>query len=70
MLAIRLPEEIERRLAELAERTGRTKTYYAREAILEYLDEIEDRYLALDRLERSGRRWTLDELERGLDLEG
>jgi RHH-type rel operon transcriptional repressor/antitoxin RelB len=30
MLAIRLPEKIEKRLERLAKRTGRTKTYYAR----------------------------------------
>jgi mRNA interferase RelE/StbE len=34
MLAIRLPTIIEKRLDKLAARTGRTKTYYAREAIL------------------------------------
>ncbi len=69
MLAIRLPEEIEKRLAALATKTGRTKTFYAREAILEHLDEIEDKYLAVNRLENSGKRWTLEELEQGLDLE-
>lgn len=46
MLAIRLPEEIEKRLAALAKETGRTKTFYAREAILEHLDDLEDIYLA------------------------
>ena len=46
MLAIRLPEEVERRLEKLAKRTGRTKTYYARQAILEHLDDLEDLYLA------------------------
>jgi RHH-type rel operon transcriptional repressor/antitoxin RelB len=57
MLAIRLPEKIEKRLDRLAKRTGRTKTYYAREAILEYLDDLEDIYLAEKALEdvRSGR---------------
>jgi RHH-type rel operon transcriptional repressor/antitoxin RelB len=69
MLAIRLPEEIEKRLTDLAAKTGRTKTFYAKEAILQHLDEIEDRYLAIHRLENPGRQWTLDELERGLDLE-
>lgn len=69
MLAIRLPEEIEKRLAALAAKTGRTKTFYAKEAILEHLDEIEDKYLAINRLENPGKRWTLDELEQGLDLE-
>ena len=46
MLAIRLPEDIERRLDALAAATGRTKTFYAREAILEHLDNLEDLYLA------------------------
>lgn len=70
MLAVRLPEEIEARLAELAARTGRTKTFYAKEAILKHLDEMEDKYLAINRLENPGKRWTLDEMEQGLDLEG
>ena len=57
MLAIRLPEAIEERLEQLAKRTGRTKTFYAREAILTHLEELEDIYLAETRLEeiRSGR---------------
>lgn len=50
MLAIRLPEEIEKRLEELAKKTGRTKSYYVRQAILEYLEDMEDYYLAEERL--------------------
>jgi len=68
MLAVRLPEDIESRLADLAAKTGRTKTFYAREAILEHLDEMEDRYLAIDRLEKRVKTWTLDELEQELDV--
>jgi RHH-type rel operon transcriptional repressor/antitoxin RelB len=52
MLAIRLPRSIERRLEKLARRTGRTKTYYVREAILEHLGDLEDLYLAEGALER------------------
>src|ERR1700684_3011451 len=52
MLAIRLPETIEKRLEKLAQRTGRTKTFYAREAILVHLADLEDLYLAEHRLER------------------
>lgn len=57
MLAIRLPADVERRLDALAKATGRTKTFYAREAILEHLDDLEDLYLAEQRLEdiRAGR---------------
>ena len=52
MLAIRLPQSIEKSLEKLARRTGRTKTYYVREAILEHLEELEDLYLAERALER------------------
>ena len=72
MLAIRLPTEIEDRLTQLAKRTGRTKTFYAREAILQYLDDLEDLYLAEQRLIdlRAGRSTTvsLDDVERELGL--
>ena len=50
MLAIRLPADIEKRLASLAKKTGRTKTFYAREAILEHLEMIEDTFLGEKRL--------------------
>ena len=46
MLSIRLNPDIERRLSELAKRTGRTKTYYARELIEGNIEDLEDRYLA------------------------
>ena len=52
MLAIRLPQSIEKRLERLARRTGRTKTYYVREALLEHLEDLEDMYLAESALER------------------
>lgn len=50
MLVIKLPADIEARLEALAHATGRTKTFYAREAILEHLDDLEDLYLAEQRL--------------------
>ncbi len=68
MLALRLPPEIEKRLSALAERTGRTKSFYAREAILRHIEDIEDAYQALDRLKKPGKRWSLEDIERGRDL--
>jgi RHH-type rel operon transcriptional repressor/antitoxin RelB len=74
MLAIRLPAEIETRLDNLAKTTGRTKTFYAREAILEHLDDLEDLYLAEQRLVdlRAGRSTTvpLEEVMKRYGLEG
>lgn len=68
MLAIRLPEEIEKRLDVLAKKTGRTKTYYVREAVIDHLEELEDIYLALQRLESPKKRWSLEDLEKEIDL--
>lgn len=72
MLAIRLPAEVENRLEALAKATGRTKTFYAREAILEYLDDLEDLYLAeqslIDIRAGRSRTYTLEEVERDLGL--
>lgn len=74
MLAIRLPKEIENRLATLAKLTGRTKTFYAREAILRHLEELEDIYLAEKRREdvRAGRSETvsLEDVMKRYDVEG
>jgi RHH-type transcriptional regulator, rel operon repressor / antitoxin RelB len=66
MLALRLPPEIEKRLDALAKKTGRSKSFYAREAILRHLEDLEDYYLARRRLAHKSRRVTLEELEREL----
>jgi len=49
MLSLRLPADIEARLTNLAKLTGRTKSFYAKEAILEHLEDLEDLYLAEQR---------------------
>ena len=73
MLAIRLSEDIEARLESLAKATGRTKTFYAREAILEYIEDLEDFYLAEKRLAdiQAGRTKTipLEEVMKRYDME-
>ena len=68
MLAIRLPDAIEERLAALASETGRTKTTLAREAILEYIDDLEDYYLAEARARQNRKTIPLNEVERELGL--
>jgi RHH-type rel operon transcriptional repressor/antitoxin RelB len=68
MLAIRLEPDIEKRLEQLSKRTGRTKTFYAREAILEHLEDLEDIYLASKRLERPARTYSAEEVKHELGL--
>jgi len=74
MIAVRVPVEVEDRLDQLAKLTGRTKTYYVREAILEHLDDLEDLYLAEKVLEdvRAGREELipLEEVARQYGVEG
>lgn len=68
MLAIRLDSDTEKRLDRLAKKTGRTKTFYAREAILEHLEDLEDIYLATQRLRRPARTYSAKEVKRELGL--
>ena len=72
MLSVRLPEELERRLEALAKATGRSKTYYVREALIEKIEYLEDLYLAEAVMERiaSGEEKTtsLADVERELGL--
>ena len=48
--SLRLPSELEARLEKLAARTGRTKSFYIREAIEEHVADLEDFYLAERRM--------------------
>ena len=68
MLAIRLAPQIEQRLERLAKKTGRTKTYYAREAILEHLEDLEDYYMPVEALQNPGRIYSAEEAKRELGL--
>lgn len=66
MLRLRLKPELENRLAELAAKTGRTKTFYAIQAIEQQLDDIEDYYLAensyQDWITNGKKTYTMDEV--------
>ncbi len=55
--SIRLPDEIEARLQRLSDQTGRTKKFYVMKAIELQLDDLEDIYLAEERLlaQRAGK---------------
>ena len=72
MLSVRLPADIEDRLERLAKATGRTKAFYARQAIVEHLEDLEDLHLAEQRsgenLAGKSRTYTLAEVERELGM--
>lgn len=70
--AVRLPEETYKRLKILSARTGRTATYYIREAVQKHLADMEDLYAAeqasLQHRKSGGRTLSLDELDKELGL--
>ena len=72
MLSLKRPADVESRLDRLAKATGRSKSFFAREAIEEHLDDLEDLYLAERRLSDleagKSRTYTLEEVERELGL--
>ncbi len=73
-LSIRLPKELEGRLTKLAKRTGRTKTYYVTEAVVEHLQDMEDAYLAEREVEAvrlgKSKAISLDEAMKRYGVEG
>lgn len=50
--SVRFDDLIEKRLDELAKKTGRSKSYYIRELVESHIDELEDYYLGTNTLER------------------
>jgi len=71
MLALRLDPSIEERLKRLVKKTGRSKIAHLREAILDYLQDMEEGYLAMGRLKRiqqGGRTYSAQEAKRALGL--
>lgn len=69
ILSVRIPDEIHERLARLVEKTRRTKSSFINEMIETSLEEYEEAYLALERLnEKNARYLTTEELEEELGL--
>ena len=71
-MAVRLPDDTFKRLKDLSDKTGRTATYYLREALNEHLDDLEDTYLAEQALAKhlamGGVTHSLEEVKRELGL--
>ena len=68
MVAIKLQPKTEKRLEALAKRAGRSKAFFAREAVEEHIGELEDGYIALQRLKKPARRHTSAGVKRELGL--
>lgn len=69
MLTVRLPRKLEARLSRLSKRTGRARSFYAKKALSEFLDEQEDYLIAVSRLEEKRPPIPLEEVVKKLGLD-
>lgn len=67
--AVRLPENLDRKLCHLSSQTGKGKSYYIRKAIEHYLSNYEDQLIALARFKQKNHHVTLAEMEQRLGLD-
>jgi len=73
MLAVRLDPDLEQRLTVMAKRSGRSKSDFVRRAIEDRIEEMECIALLEEAMrdpDYGGRRYTLEEVKRELDLDG
>ena len=68
MLAVRLEPTIEAELTKLAQETGRSKSYYVKEALAEYLQDRADYLRAIAALEKQEPRTSLADVRAELGL--
>ena len=68
-IALRLPPKLDKRLTELAQKTHRSKSFYAREAIEHYIEDLEDYYLAMAVLNNPGKIYSMEDVEKMCGLE-
>ena len=68
-LAVRLPQELAAELDQLARETGRSKSCYAGQVIIEFLEDRADYLRAIATLEKRELRFLLEEVKRELGLD-
>lgn len=68
-IALRLSTELDKRLSELAKKTHRSKSYFAREALERYIEDLEDYYLSQSILENPGKIYSSEEVRKMCGLE-
>ena len=61
MTSIRLPELLEARLEYLARHTKRSKSFFIKEALEQYLEDMEDAYIALERIAQPNPKFSSSE---------
>jgi RHH-type rel operon transcriptional repressor/antitoxin RelB len=69
IITVRISDEIEKRLEKLSSKTKRPRSFYIKDMLEKYLEEYEDAFLALDRLnEKNAKYYTTEEVEKLLEI--
>ncbi len=68
MLAVRLPENLDKQLNSLVKKTGHTKSYYVKQAIANFLEDYSDYCIALARIEENLPSIDLEDAKKNLGL--
>ena len=67
-ISVRLSKDVEGKLDKLSSLTHRSKSFYIREAIGQYLEDLEEGYIALERLADPKRKlFTTEEVLEALE---
>lgn len=69
LVAVRLTDDLDGRLENLKNETGRSKSYYVKKALEQYLEDREDYLLAVARMEENNPRVSYDEMRKELGLD-
>lgn len=68
LVAVRLEQNLNARLNKLAKSTGRSKSFYIQQAIARFMEDMEDTFIAIERLENPGQRYSMDEVKEMLNV--
>jgi RHH-type rel operon transcriptional repressor/antitoxin RelB len=63
LVAVRLEQDLNTRLDSLAKKTGRSKSFYIQQAIARFMEDMEDTFIAIERLENPSQRYSMDEVK-------
>jgi len=68
-ISVRVPDELAKKLSEIAKETERPKSFHVQKALEAYLDELADLQVAIDRLhDTSDPVMSLEEMRKELEL--
>jgi RHH-type transcriptional regulator, rel operon repressor / antitoxin RelB len=69
LVAVRLPDDLENKLEHLSQETGRSKSFYMKKALEQFMEDREDYLLAVARLEENNPRIPYEKIRKELGLE-